>query len=240
MSLHLKRLAAPKAWHIAKKTSTWVPKPIPGPHAAAASLPLAVVLRDYLHLCDTAREARKLIQDGNVLVDGKPAFSLKQVAGLMDVISIPKNEAYYRVVLDKHGRIVLAEITAAAAQWKLSRIEGKTTIAGGVTQLNLHDGRNVLVKDAKAYRTGDVLKLHLPDQKQIAHFSLAKGAPVLITGGSHISESANVGSVEVTRSPRPNLVHLTAAGGEFTTIKEYVFVVGKEKAEVTLPAEVVS
>ena len=55
-------------------------------------------------------------------------------------------------------------LSAEEAAWKICRIEGKTTIKGGKTQLNLHDGRNIIVEDAQAYSTGDSLKLGLPEQ----------------------------------------------------------------------------
>ncbi|MGB1660494.1 MAG: 30S ribosomal protein S4e, partial [Candidatus Poseidoniaceae archaeon] len=66
-----------------------------------------------------------------------------------------------------NGRLQYRRISAKEAAWKVCRIEGKTTIKGGRTQLNLHDGRNLLVDDPSkdAYATGDSLKMNLPDQK---------------------------------------------------------------------------
>lgn len=237
MSLHLKRLASPKAWHIPKKAATWAPKPLPGPHGADESIPLGLVLRDYLKHATRASEAKRIIHAGQILLDGREAFSTKQVVGFMDVVSIPKNEEHYRVLFDYHGRVILHAVSAQNATWKLCRIEDKRTVDGGKFQLNLHDGRNVLLKDAAQYKTGDSIKLHVPDQKIMGHYAFAKGSQAVITGGAHISESAMIESVEVTRSPKPNLVALKSPGGEgFTTIKPYVFVIGKEKAEITMPS----
>lgn len=237
MSLHLKRLAAPRAWHIPKKAATWVPKPLPGPHGKEESIPLGLVLRDYLKHAARAADAKRIIQAGEVLVDGKAAFSTKQVVGFMDVVTIPKNEEAYRVLFDYHGRVVLHAINAQNATWKLCRIEDKRTIEGGKFQLNLHDGRNVILKEAGQYKTGDSLKMHVPDQKIMGHYALAKGAQAFVTGGAHISETAVVEAVEVKRSPAPNLVALKTGGGVlFETIKPYVFVIGKDKAEITVPS----
>jgi small subunit ribosomal protein S4e len=234
MSLHLKRLASPRAWHIPKKAATWSPKPRPGPHAMDKSVPVGLLVRDYLKLADTMREVRRILGAGEVMVDGKVAKDPKQVVGFMDVLSIKKTGQNFRALYDHHGRIVLHPIQANAATWKLCRIEDKTTVKEGRTQLNLHDGRNVLVKE-KTYKTGDVVKMSLPEQKVLAHYPLSQGSVAVITGGKHIGELASVASVEVTRNPKPNLVAMKAGDREFSTIKPYVFVVGKDKAEITLP-----
>lgn len=239
MSKHMKRLAMPRSWKIVRKSSTWVPKPLAGKHAAKASMPLGLILRDYLQLATTMPEAKMIIGNRDVLVDGRPAASHKTPVGLMDVISLPKLEKHWRVVLDSHGRVAVAEIPAAQAAWKLCRIENKTVVSGGRLQLNLHDGRNVLVKE-KSYNTGDVVKLALPEQEIKGHYAFGQGMTALVTGGTHVGSFAKVDSVEVIRSPRPNLVNLKVGEQPFSTIKTYVFLVGKDKPEIALPASEVN
>lgn len=234
MSNHMKRLASPRSWKIPKKSSTWVPKPNAGKHSAERSIPLGLVLRDYLNLVDTMTEAKRVLGNREILVDGRVEASHKTPVGLMDIISVPKLQKQYRVVLDHHGRVVVAEIGANEAGWKFCRIENKTTVSGGRIQLNLHDGRNVIVKETK-YKTGDVVKIALPEQEIKAHYSFAKGMTVLITGGSHVGEFAKVEGEEVIRSPRPNLVNLKSGEQPFSTVKPYVFIVGKDRPEIQLP-----
>lgn len=236
MSKHLKRLAVPRQWSIPKKVSHWAPKPSPGPHASDASVPLSLVLRDYLRVCDTGREARIILGNREVLVDQRVVTDPKRSIGLMDVLSIPKLDQNWRVLLDTRGRLALADMNKANAGWKLCRIEDKTTVAGGITQLNLHDGRNLLVKEAP-YRTGDVLKVKLPEQKIAEHFPMVEGAHAFITGGSHVGENARITKIEVTRDPRANIVHLADGDVEYNTVKPYAFVVGKDKPEIRLPEE---
>lgn len=234
MSKHMKRLASPRSWKIPKKSSTWVPKPSPGKHSAEKGIPLGLVLRDYLSIVDNMTEAKRIIGNREVLVDGRPAASHKVPVGLMDIVTVPKLQKQYRVVLDHHGRVVVAEIGAAEAAWKFCRIENKTTISGGRIQLNLHDGRNAIVKEGK-YKTGDVVKIALPEQEIKAHYPFGKGMTVLVTGGAHVGEFAKVEGEEVIRSPRPNLVSLKSGEQPYSTVKQYVFIVGKDKAEIALP-----
>ena len=234
MSKHMKRLASPRAWKIAKKGDKWVPKTAPGKHGIERSIPLGIVMRDYLGIVDTMTEAKRVIGNREIAVDGRVATSHKTPLGLMDVLSIPKMEKNYRVVIDHHGRVVLSEIPAAQAAWKLCRIQNKAVVKGAKLQLNLHDGRNVLVKESN-YKTGDVVKISLPDQKIVGHYAFGDGMTALLTGGSHVGEFAKVRAVETIRSPAPNLVSVKSGSEEFSTIKPYVFLVGKDKPEIQLP-----
>lgn len=231
MSDHLKRGTAPRSWNVGRKSHFWATRPAPGPHSLEGSVPLVMVLRDYLHACDNAREARRVLADGKVMVDQRVVRDPKRSVGLMDVVSLPAAKANFRCLLDSRGRLHFSEIKATEAKWKLLRVEGKTMVRGGKTQLNLHDGSNLLSEEAVA--TGDVLQVALPGRKVKKVLKFGKGAPALVTGGAHVGTIAQLEEAVVTRSPRPNIVHFA----EFETLKQYAFVVGVKKA---LVAEVAS
>ncbi len=235
MSLHLKRLNAPRSWHIPRKTGgVFVTKPSPGAHAVADSIPLTIVMRDMLGIADTARLVSQIVSDRAVLIDGAPAKSIKEGVGLMDIVSLPALDKHYRMMLDRRGRLKLQEIPASSAQWKLCRVENKTVVKGGKLQINLHDGRNVLTKET-GIKTGDVVKLHLPDQKILGTYPLAAGATAFLTGGAHAGETGTVQAEEVTKSSKENLVSLASGDQSYATVKSYVFVIGKDRAEIELP-----
>jgi small subunit ribosomal protein S4e len=225
MSKHLKRLNAPRSWVIPRKTNVYTTKPRPGAHPIERALPLGTIVRDYLKLAATGREAARVIGAGDVLVDGRIVKDAKFAVGFMDVVSIPKTKQAWRVVIDDKARLRIVPIESAQSGWKLAQITGKSTVTGGQTQLNLHDGRNLLVKKDD-YSTGDVLRLEVPAQKVVGHFPLKEGSQVLITDGRHAGEVAPVKSIEVTRSNKPNLIHLTVGTESFTTIKPYAFPIG--------------
>ncbi len=231
MKKHLKRLPAPRSWAIPRKTDFWVSKPSPGPHPVERSMPIAVLLRDSLGVCDTAREARHILNSRHVFVDGRAVTDPKFPVGLMDVLSMEETKAHYRMLVDTRGRMHLMPIEAAEAKWKLCRVENKTTVRGGKTQINLHDGRNVLL-EKDAHKSGTTLRLGLPEQKVLGHYDLAEGATALITGGKHVGELAHVLAVQKTRNARANVVTFKEG---FSTDIDKVFVVGKETAEVKVP-----
>ena len=231
MKKHLKRLPAPRSWALARKTDFWVVKPSPGPHPIDRSVPLGLILRDMLKVCDTAREARHILNNRKVLVDGRAVADPKFPIGLMDVLSLEETKAHYRMMVDTRGRMTLVPVEAAEAKWKLCRIEDKTTVRGGKTQLNLHDGRNLLLPKDQ-YKTGTTLKVQVPEQKVLGHFELGPGSASLITGGQHVGELAHVLQVQQTRNARANTVTFKEG---FSTDVDKVFVVGKEAPEVKVP-----
>ena len=226
---HLKRLVAPRSWNIARKERTWTTKPMPGKHSLEGALPISTILRDYLKVCDNNREAKIILHNRDVFVDQRVVNKPKFPVGLMDVISIPKIKLHARAMLDKHGRIEFVPIKAADSKWKLARVENKRNIKGGHTQINLHDGTNILSKEK--VKTGDVLQLDLPDLKVKKVLKFKKGAQSLIIGGAHVGSISTIMGEETTRSTKPNLVMYE----NFQTIRPYSFVVGEKKAMISLP-----
>lgn len=209
----------------------WTMKPSPGPHPLERSLPLAAVLRDLLGYVRSAREATQVLGDRTVSVDGRVVTSSKFPVGVMDVVSIAATKEHFRMLVDARGRLRLVRIDEAAASWKLCRVEDKRSARGRKVQVNLHDGRNLLLAK-NAYATGTTLKVSLPKQEVLAEFPLAAGRVALLIGGQHVGEIAHVDRVELTRNPRANVVHFREG---FSTDVDKVFVIGAETPEVALP-----
>ena len=230
MSKHLKRLASPRKWPVPRKTSNWIVRPLPGPHSIEDGIPLLVGLKEFINIARTSTEARRIIGKGEILVDGRVTHQYKRSVGLMDVISIPKLKLNFRVLLDPKGKLRFINISNNEAKYKLVRIQNKTTVSGGKTQLNFHDGRNILL-DKDKYKTGDVLKISVPEQKLLAHYPFEPGNMAMLIGGNHIGEFAVITEYVEVKSPKPNLVYFEG----FSTIKDYAFVVGHDKPEISVP-----
>ncbi len=231
MSKHIKRMAAPSSWAVPRKTSHWVTKPRAGPHKVEESMPLLSVVRDMLKLCDNSREARFIIGSRQISVDGKVVTDYKYPVGLMDVVTVVKTKQSYRMLVDYKAKLKLVQIEDQERDWKLARIDNKTVVSKGKVQINLHDGRNMLLPKDQ-YKTGDVLKIELPSQKVMKAFKLEKGNLALLIGGSHPGTVQTIESYNVMRGSASNIV--TFKDG-FSTVKENVFVVGDKAAEIKVP-----
>jgi small subunit ribosomal protein S4e len=164
--------------------------------------------------------------------------------GLMDVISILDAEKWYRVLPSEKG-LTLHPISKDEAGIKLCRVEDKTILKGGNVQLNLHDGRNLLipVKDPNrheedVFKTLDTVKIALPSQEVQGHLKMIEGVPALIVGGKNIGKYGKIVAIEQReRQKRKNsLVTIEdSRGNRFQTTIEYVFVTGDRQTHISLP-----
>lgn len=183
-------------------------------------MPVNLIVRDVLGRAQSAREVRFIVHNELIKVDGRVCKDTRRGVGLMDVLSL--GDEHFRCMLDANGRLRYVKISAEEASWKLVRVEGKTTLKGGKTQLNFHDGRNMLVDDPKEFNTGDSIKLSLPDQEVLEHIKFEDGVRCYLIGGTHVGEMASMKERIVKRSSMPNEV----AFDEFGTTEVNVFAVG--------------
>ncbi|WP_297465290.1 30S ribosomal protein S4e [Thermococcus sp.] len=235
---HLKRLAAPDQWYVRRKDYKWAVRPSPGPHSMRTSIPLLYIVRDYLGYAKTAREARKILNEGKILVDGRVRKDYKFPVGIMDVVSIPETGEHYRVLPNRIGKLILHPISEEEAKIKPLRINNKRMVKGAKVQLNFHDGSNHLVSPAEkdAYRTAYTVLMKVPEREVIGIIPFEVGSYVFVTQGKNVARKGKV--VEIRRFPMgwPDVVTIEDENGElFDTLKEYAFVVGKEKPEISLP-----
>ncbi len=220
MSRHLKAYAAPKSWTILRKVHKWILRPQPGAHPLERSLPIGLLLKN-LGCAQTKKEVKKIINDKAVTVNGTIVKDLHYGTGFMDAIHVKPN-INLRCTLDQKGRLQFIHATEAEMNKKLCRITKKTPVKAGKIQLNLSDGRNILV-DKNTYATGDSLLLEVPSQKVIEHFALAKGNTVFITSGRHI------GTIGTIHDAKEGKIWCTKGKDKVETLKKFAFVVGKDK-----------
>ena len=226
-SNHMKRLAMPRSWPLPRKTSIWVTKAAPGAHTLELCTPVVVVIRDILGFAKSTREVRHILHNNLVSIDGRICKDSRRGVGFMDVLTL--GDENYRCIVDQKGILRYRQISKKEAETKVCRINGKTTVKGGKTQLHLHDGRNILTDDAGEYNTGDSLVLALPSQEIKEHIRFSDGIKCYLTGGAHVGEFAEVSEYIVKRSSMPNEVQFA----DFGTVMSNVFAIGKQKLPTT-------
>ena len=239
---HLRRSCAPWWWPIPRKIGgVWTVRPNPGPHPLEKCLPLAIIVRDVLRYAKTLKEARYIIGQGMIKVDGRVRRDYKYPVGLMDVVEIVPTGEVYRMVPHPVKFMTLIPIPKEEAKFKLCRIEDKTTIKGGKIQLNLHDGRNHIVEpeEAKKYRTLDTIQLTIPEQSIINHIPIQLGSFVIVIDGRNVGKVGTIVEVIQTFKRRKAIVTIETPKKEIVrTILDYVMPIGFEgKSLITLPEE---
>lgn len=208
-----------------RKSIKWLLAPSPGRHKKFESISAGVLLRDVLEIVQNAFEAKKLMNSGNLLVDGKVAKDVKLAIGLMDVLTIPAEKKSYRMSLDGQN-LVPKEVSGDAAVRKYLKVTGKNTIKGAKTQIAFHDGR-VYLGDKKIM-TGDTCVFSLPEFKLAGHIKFAPGARCLVTQGKHAGEIAQLDKVIERPGSHGSEVLLSGSSGQFVTVAKYLFVVDEK------------
>lgn len=232
---HLKRLMASKHFAIERKTKKYTVAPSPGPHSKDECVPLQIVLRDILGVASNGSEVKKILNEGNIIIDGKIVKNPKFPLGMMDVLEIPKIKDAYRVI-PYEGKLILTKIDESHAKFKLCKLTNKTTIKGGKFQLNMHDGRNIIMSesDAKKYAVGDTIKISLPEQKITGHFALKAGNLGMIETGKYAGTVGKVKDIILIKGRESNKAVLDVNGSDVRTIKDYIFIIGENTPEIVL------
>ncbi len=225
---HMKTITAPVSWPIDRKKNKFIIRPNPG-KSFEMSIPLALVFKKMLKSCKTLKEVKYVLNENEILVDGKRRKDPKYPLGIMEVISIPKLKQDYRLLINMNKKLYLLPINEKEAKLKVCKIEGKTLLKGGKTQLNLFDGRNMIVKD-KEYVVGDSVLLEMPSQKIKDHFKIEKGNYAFLTGGSHTGDYGEITNTD----EKKGVATIKTKKETFETPIKFVFVVGNKGLAITL------
>ena len=237
----LKRKPAPAFWPIHRKELPWVAKPSPGSHSLESCLPLTLVLRDILGVAQTRKEGQLILAQGKVQVDGKICRKDDFPVGLMDVISMPDSDKYYRV-MPSHKGLVLTPISKEESKTTLLRVENKATVHNGV-QIALHNGSNMLIKVADpknqqevTYETFDVLKVTYPEKQVVQTIKTKEGNLAVITGGKNIGTQGKIVEIEKTEAKKRRqalVVVEDSQGARYQTIMNFIFTIGETEPLIT-------
>lgn len=234
-SKKMKRLSAPKSWDISRKSARFVTKPSPGPHPTERSYSLAVVLRDFLGMVATQKEATQVLNRGDVLVDGVARLDPGFPVGLFDVVTVPKEGKSFRLVPSPDG-LVPRDILSTEAGVKLCRVKSKVKVSGGRIQFGFHDGRSLL-DDKLAATCGDSVVLRVPEQAVVESVKLAKGSTGLVVSGERAGQVGTITGVKKGTSSREKMIALSLPSGETELPERLVFAVGTDKPLLEVRAE---
>src|SRR5207245_1788922 len=116
----------------------------PGDHKKNLSIPTAVFIRDTLKLVNTLREAKSVIYDGKIKVDGVVRKSIHHGVGLMDVVEMEGMPDIYRLVPKDLTVLKPIKINESEKTKKLLKVSRKVTIKEKKTQLGFQYSRKII------------------------------------------------------------------------------------------------
>ena len=225
MKQHLKRLAAPATWDIARKEETYMIRPLPGGSPMKFSLPLATALR-MLKIANTLKEVKHILSSALIQVDGKVRKDPKFPVGFLSVLSIASEEKHYRMTLLAKGSLAFIAAPAAECALKVASVVNIWKKKGQYVH-HLSDGRNV-TSTKKLASTASSILFKIPSQEVQDILPLQKGATVFLIAGKHPATKGTVKELNETTV----VVH--AEHQTFSVSKRSVLVIGKEKQAINV------
>ncbi len=208
---------APMFWGIKRKLNRFVVTVDPGPHPKNYSIPLAVFLRDKLQVVFTLREAKSIIYNRMVTVDGTIRRSIHHGIGLMDVIQLQNVFDIYRLVPQNGKVLTPIKVIENEKSKKIIKVTSKTTVKGGKTQVGFHDGRTMLVE--QNISVGDSCLISIPEQKILKIIKLENECQALIIKGMN---SGKIGTIKDIKK------------GTFLLPRRVLIIIDKQQIEIPL------
>lgn len=223
-----KSISAPKTFPTKKKERKYVINPNPGPHPKSECIPLGVIIRDILPYAETLKEARQILNNSEVLVDGKVKKDYKYPVGIFDVIEFPKIGRSLRVIPTKDG-FKLIEISEKEKDKKLCKIISKTSIKRDQIQFNLSDGKNILGGSGSP---NDSLLINLEEMEMENSFERKRGNTVIITRGKNRGKLGKIIDIEIVKGSGLNRILIEVEDSEIDVPEDMVFIVGEDEPAI--------
>jgi small subunit ribosomal protein S4e len=132
-------------------------------------------------------------------------------------------------------------ISEKEAGFKLCKIVGKRNVEGGKVQINLHDGRSIILQSQSPRQKtegelapGGAMQIGLPKQNMMGVVPFQTGALGLVIDGRNQGIYGKITTITPGTHARPKIVKIETATEAFDTPAEYVIPVGTQTSLVGL------
>ncbi len=221
----------PASWPVKKKNITFITKPNPGSHKRDYVTPVVVLLRDKLGYAATAKEAKQIVHNEEILINGKRVNDIKTPCGLFDIFEIKKTKEKYIVSFNEVGRL---NLIPTKDNLIYLRVSGKKLLGKDKFQLNFMNGFNLVV-DKKTFQTvkvNDTIVYDFDKKKITSIINLKEGNFVYIFDGKFQGKLAEVKSFITYNGVSKDIAVLDINGKETSTAKDYCYVIGSKKTDL--------
>lgn len=151
------------------------------------SVPVVVAVRDMLKLARTSKEVKEMIKEKVLKLNGREIKDERESIKLFNVLQADKT---YVLTFSPIGKFTFEEIKSKE---RLAKVIGKKILSGKKTQINLHDGTNILSNEK--IKIGD--SVYIDSNNKIAkHVSLEKGKECFVISGKYVGKKGKIHSLE--------------------------------------------
>lgn len=144
---------------------------------------VVVALRDMLKIASNSKEAKYMVHNKMIKINGKIVTDINQPIDLFSILHADKS---YKLKVLETGRFAFEETKDLARELK---VIGKKAVSDGKIQYNLHDGTNLVVKEKM--NVGDSVVVDF-ENKVKKHVALEKGKNSIIISGSNVGKTGKI------------------------------------------------
>ncbi len=181
--MHQTRSKANKNLPIPRKGTKYVARQLSHVNSSVSVL---LAVRDMLGLAKTAKEVNEMIKQKLLKLNGREVKDERESIKLFNILNAGKS---YVLKIKETGKYFLEE--AKDKDERAVKIINKVMLKNGQIQFNLHDGTNILSKDA--FNIGDTLFLD-SSSKVKKHIKFGEGKDCFIFSGKYQGLNGKISS----------------------------------------------
>ncbi len=205
-----------------RKEATYLLKPNPGRYTLVSSVALLSLVRDKFRIASNASEARKMIRQGKVEVNGVGVTEPRYPVGFGDAVRLVDSGESYEIGIAKHGDMKIEKLEGKQVKHRMLKVTGKYLAGGNSAMLRLYDGS--VVRNEKGAGVNDTVLISGKGVEKVLKFE--KGAECLVIKGMHASERGSISGIKLGNASSAATVTVQSGSGQFETLVENVMVVG--------------
>lgn len=186
--MHIKRNTIPKTWPLERKGTKYLIRP---EHGFSNGIPVLIVLREILQVVQNRKEAKRVLLEGKIKVNGKIIKEEKFPLTMFDVLSIEGKNLRMGF---ENKKFSFKEISGKEAEEKTVKVIGKKLLSGKRIQVNLSDGRNMITNEK--ITIGSSVVLGLKENKIRKIHETKKGGKIMVLKGKHLGKEGKIEEIE--------------------------------------------
>ena len=151
----------------------------------------------------------------------------------MDIVTINKTGANYRVNFDVKGRWRLVKISKEEAKYKLCKVTKRCMGPKKIPFIVTSDGRTLRYPNPNI-KEHDTVKLNLETNEIVDYYKYKLGAQVLIVGGNNIGRAGQIEKIEKHPGSYEIVYIKDKSGNQFSTRLTNIFITGDQNSEISV------
>ena len=212
----------PKSWGIKRKNIKFISKPNPGSYNRKYITSFLILIRDIFGYVKSSKEAKYILFNSEVLVNGKKITDIKSPIGFFDIVEFKKSGEKFTIIFDELGKIKIIDKKDDNIPLKL---KSKKVLGTKKFQLNFLNSFNFICdeKTFKKIKCQDTAIYDISKKKIVEILPLTEKSQIYIFDGKYKGKFGIVKEFDLYNGKALDKAVIIINKEEHTTSKNYLF-----------------